>query len=262
MRRKILSKENSDPFSLSIGDLMAGMLAIFILTLMIAMLTYTQNKDTITSGTDHRDVILENIESRLPQAYGNIVKVEKKEGVIRISTNDQISSVNGITATTTGIFNSGSDILTPNGQQIILAIGNAIKDSREELPDDWKYIDTIIIEGHTDTDGYDTGATGEEKRLNDIKQNLQLSQNRAFSTWDYMRVIKGKNNEPITDYKNSDNKNLFAVAGYGQSRPLLLENGQPNPNKSELRRIEFRFMLVPADKILKNLEASNASIAP
>lgn len=79
MRRKILSKENGDPFSLSVGDLMAGMLAIFILTLMIAMLTYTQNKDTITSGTDHRDVILKNIETRLPKSYSNIVKVETKE---------------------------------------------------------------------------------------------------------------------------------------------------------------------------------------
>jgi flagellar motor protein MotB len=257
MRRKILSKENGDPFSLSVGDLMAGMLAIFILTLMIAMLTYTQNKDTITSGTDHRDVILKNIETRLPKSYSNIVKVETKDGVIRISTNDKAISANGTTVAT-GIFNSGSEVLTINGQYIISAIGNAIKDSKEELPNDWKYIDTIIIEGHTDTDGYDTGATGEEKRINDIKENLLLSQKRAFSTWDYMRSIKDKNNEPITDYKNSDNKNLFAVAGYGQSRPLLLENGQPNPNKSELRRIEFRFILVPADKILKNVEASNS----
>jgi hypothetical protein len=35
--------------------------------------------------------------------------------------------------------------LTINGQYIISAIGNAIKDSKEELPNDWKYIDTIII---------------------------------------------------------------------------------------------------------------------
>ena len=130
MRRKILSKENGDPFSLSVGDLMAGMLAIFILTLMIAMLTYTQNKDTITSGTDHRDVILKNIETRLPKSYSNIVKVETKDGVIRISTNDKAISANGTTVAT-GIFNSGSEVLTINGQYIISAIGNAIKDSKE-----------------------------------------------------------------------------------------------------------------------------------
>ncbi len=236
MRRRILSKENGDPFSVSIGDLMAGMLAIFILALMVSMIHYDKTTEDLERGPEYRKEIINKIEHKFNynNPDKNAVTFEAEKGIIRITTNDVVGNSGQ------GIFESGKEYLTPYGISVIQKLEQAMAESKDDMPDEWKAIDTVIIEGHTDRDGFNNN-----NGMTDEEQNLQLSQERAFQTWSFMK----KNSEPsVANFmisKNGDGNDLFAVAGYGQSRLLKVNE------KAKNRRIEFRFILTSNKELLK-----------
>lgn len=109
------------------------------------------------------------------------------------------------------------------------------------------YIDTIFIEGHTDKVPYNN---------TNIFGNWGLSTLRAISVWEYIEQDR------LSKLKNKDNKPLFSVSGYANTRPNpCSKDGDPTlrtieacgdfrkiENLSELesneknRRIDIRFV--------------------
>ena len=63
-KRKI-QNANTDAFNLSISDLMAGLVAIFILVLCYYILTYSKTTDELRGNTVMRTQILQEITSAL-----------------------------------------------------------------------------------------------------------------------------------------------------------------------------------------------------
>ena len=88
-------------------------------------------------------------------------------------------------------------------------------------------IETIMIEGHTDTDPYGTGAKNKF-----LKDNLDLSAQRALSVY---RFIMDR--EPILGkYYNPQGDPIVNFSGYGESRPV-------SKIKDKNRRIDLRFIM-------------------
>ena len=85
-------------------------------------------------------------------------------------------------------------------------------------PENSKYIDSIIISGHTDSDGSD-------------EINRTLSTQRANSVLNYM----------LTETMLTPYRDYFCAAGYGESRPIAPNDSKEN--KALNRRIEISITL-------------------
>ena len=96
--------------------------------------------------------------------------------------------------------------------------------------DNAKYIDSIVIAGHTDSTGTD-------------ESNRVLSTNRANSVLNYL--LTGKNSK-LNSYAQ-----YFCAAGYGETRPA--QSNDTEAGRSANRRIEISIILRD-DKVLDIVE--------
>jgi flagellar motor protein MotB len=78
-----------------------------------------------------------------------------------------------------------------------------------------KFVDTIIIEGHTDPKPYFN------KQLDG---NWGLSTMRAIRFWKHLKSVE---NAPLDNFRNHENQKLFSVSGYADSRPYKCSNSMP-----------------------------------
>ncbi len=232
MERYDDSFEQKDPYSISISDLMAGVLIIFILALVSMILVYKESVENITNINEQRAQILEEIYEKLPAQDKERIKLDAKNGILRIQA-DGISNLSTSEKKAVGAFALNKSELTEDGEKLILDISKAILEMKEnpQLAPNWKVVDTIMIEGHTDSiplkDGYRT--------------NLDLSTERASYTWKFMDFKSGY---AFSSMKNNDGQSLFSIAGYGEQRPLPNIDSKDERN----RRIEFRFIIKPVEK--------------
>src|SRR5688572_19389475 len=74
---------NEEPFTICISDLMAGLLGIFILTLIFYMITFSQATVKLTENSVNRSEILDSI-SRHMKSQGVRVTVDIDKGVMRL----------------------------------------------------------------------------------------------------------------------------------------------------------------------------------
>ena len=148
--------------------------------------------------------------SILEQIKDSIVKVTGDSSKVSIGDNGNIILNEGI------LFDTGSYQIKPEAQT---ALNQLAKVFREFLGDsnNAKYIDSIVISGHTDTDG--TSDT-----------NRTLSTNRANSVLNYLI------NNGLDSYSS-----YFCAAGYGQDRPVA--SNATEEGKAQNRRIEISIIL-------------------
>lgn len=91
-------------------------------------------------------------------------------------------------------------------------------------------METVLIEGHTDTTGPESA-------------NLDLSIRRAQTT--FQTVVS---HEPrLMELRNRADQALLAVAGYGWQRPVV--RTPPNTDEPRNRRIDLRFILAPSRSV-------------
>ena len=224
--------EVKDPYSISISDLMAGVLIIFILALVSMILVYKESIENIKNINEQRAQILEEIHKKLPAEDKERVKLDAKNGILRIDA-DGISNFSTQEQKATAVFKLNESKLTPEGERLITDISEVIlkmKNDSQYAPK-WKVVDTIMIEGHTDS-----------LPLNiDGRTNMDLSTERASYTWKFMDYKSGYAFSSMT---NHDGQKLFSIAGYGEQRPLPNIDSKDSSN----RRIEFRFIVKPVDE--------------
>ena len=173
------------------------------------------------------------------------MKALSEVAVLRLSIleemSDKIGSVMG-SADKVSIGDNGNIILS---ESVLFDVGSAdIKaDSRtvlNELIDvfstfladgeNTRYIDSIVIAGHTDSTGTD-------------ESNRVLSTNRANSVLNYL--LTGKNGR-LSSYAQ-----YFCAAGYGETRPA--QSNDTEAGRSANRRIEISIILRD-DKVLDIVE--------
>lgn len=131
------------------------------------------------------------------------------------------------------LFESGSAILKENGKQVIGEIAIQIKDKLTHNEKYHRAIDTIFIEGHTDSTPFNRGYC-----FGRPCSNMELSSQRAINTYIYMDEAAS-----IALMKNVSGKQLFSYSGYADTRPIEGNDNSTPENRAKNRRIELFFAL-------------------
>ena len=277
--------QNNEPeenhYYLSISDLMTSILLIFILILAYVMLTFqirtkdAENQIRIAKiKINAAEIKINKAEIKTKEAEIKVISLKKRE--IRLSKKTkqikqnienrknlleeikkdlQSKDINITINTNTGnlrlksdlLFKRGSADISDKGKNQIDEISKIINRKMKEQ----KYkssIDTIFIEGHTDTVPIHS---------KQFKSNKELSAQRAINTFSEM-ISSTKNS--ISSLKNKEGRHLLSYSGYSSTRPRCIEKEAKKEDlaicRAENRRIEFYFT-VNTPNMTKNKENIN-----
>lgn len=214
IRKEEHEEEQQDFFTLSISDLMAGLLAIFILTICYFILNFSQATAQLTQNDIKRTELLETVYEEL-RKDGIQVEIDEKHGVLRISE--------GI------LFDVGLADIKPNGRIVITRLSHILSETlqSDEFVDS---VETVFIEGHTDNVPINNGF---------FPSNWELSTKRAINTWLLM-----KSSSPVLEkLQNRNGQLMFSCSGYAESRPIA--DNSSVAGRSANRRIDIRFTMSP-----------------
>ena len=239
--RRNTSPENGGEdghYYISISDLMSSLLFIFILILSYVMLSFVKKEDELSNeikkieqNIEFRAELLQNLQKELVGKDIN-VEIDKENGNMRLKSDL--------------LFQSGSAEISNEGKRQIgeiahLFINKMIEERYKSA------IDTIFIEGHTDSVPI--------KVSNSCRQlwsNKELSAQRAINT--YTQMLSATDSQ-IALLKNIKEKHLLSYSGYADNRQLCQETLlDANATKEAIdacrgknRRIEFYFTVNTPD---------------
>ena len=215
---------DDNPFSLSLGDLMAGLLLIFVLLLSFVMLrleNLMEEKRRELELLDDRERIKKLLISRLLQELSEFdVEVDPGTGVIRIKEGILFDFGKA------GLKQVGKDFLrqfTPKYVGILLS-DPLVKE----------HIAQVIIEGHTDNVG-------------GYEYNLALSLRRANSVAAYLFA------DEFGKFRYAENlKKLLSANGRSFVQPIVRNDTEEG--RALNRRVEFQFRLRDWDMVSPKAE--------
>ena len=223
-------EQKSDAFNLSISDLMAGILAIFILALSYFILNFGQANAQLTQNAEKREKLLQEIKNEMKKQHNINVTVLEKEGILRLP--------DGI------LFEKGEIEPNEDGKRVIVKLREILyKTLTSEKYKD--AIETIFIEGHTDN-------TPVSDSNPEYKNNWELSAKRAIATWTLLGELKEtedenikkenkteKNKKTLANLENKNGEKIFSCSGYADTRRI--KDNDTEDNKRSNRRIDLRF---------------------
>lgn len=217
--------QEENAFSLSTGDLMAGLLFIFILLLMGALLQVQEKAEQDEEIVKRYDQIKTQLYIDLQDEFRDDLAVWRATIDSTLCVRFQEPSM---------LFDEGKSVLKPNFLPILddffpryIAVL-----SRPEYRDN---IEEIRIEGHTNSNG-------------DYYRNMQLSQDRTRAVLQYCFSIMPQ--EDLTWLQG-------LVTANGLSSSHLIYNLDGEENKDLSRRVEFR-VRTNAEKQLENIAIKRA----
>jgi chemotaxis protein MotB len=242
-------------YFVSMTDMMVGMLFIFIIMLMSFALLFRQQTDatqaTHTSKIEHAN----DIEGRLEELEGRITKqIERvrqaalqRQKLLRDIDSQlrgenlivQVDESNGVLHLTedTIRFQQNDANLNDRARQnvgkiarvlarvlpayVSCAQGQAGAACQNQTN---ASIETVFIEGHTDTTGSD-------------EQNWALSAQRAANTYRELTAVSRE----LRLIRNRSNQEILSISGYSSTRPIDPANTPAAWEKN--RRIDLRFVM-------------------
>ena len=240
IRRKVEEDSGSDDghYYISISDLMTSLLFIFILILSYVMLSFVKKEDELSTeikkieqNIEYRGELLQALQTELIDQ--NIsVEIDKENGNMRLKSDL--------------LFKSGSATISLEGKRQIGEIAQLFMVKMVE-PKYKMAIDTIFIEGHTDSIPIRVS-----NKCRNQWSNKELSAQRAINTYSQMLAVT--NNE-INSLKNKKEKHLLSYSGYADNRQLCNEKETRKTAtakelklcRSKNRRIEFYFTVNTPD---------------
>lgn len=215
--------DEENPYWMSFSDLMSGLLVIFILAAVALIIELTQKSEKIDASIEE----LKKAEEARRNILIDIQEELAKQNIhVEIVENDTVLRIPESTLS----FESAKDTLPEDDQtqEEVRAIGIALHKAII-TNERWKYLDTVFVEGHTDSvDIYYRG-----------KRNWGLSADRAVSIWKLWQAeipVEPKLNE----LQNFNGQLLFSVSGYADTRRVdLIEDTEEQ--RARNRRIDIRF---------------------
>lgn len=232
IRRYRKNEEEESNYWLSIGDLMAGALIIFILLFVLQILN-------VNKKLAEKEELLGNLgdlEGKVKQLTAEGNRLEKivgmKQAIVSIII-DKFKKENlkiDIDARTGNIklddsilFSFGSAELKPEGKEFLKEFVPKYVEVFFGDNNVKPYITQIVIEGHTDNVG-------------SYLSNLDLSQRRALS------VVKFIFGEEMPYFKWKEDLKKIITAN-GRSNILLIKDKYGDIDDTKSRRVEFQFKL-------------------
>ena len=221
MRRIHQNLEESDnPFGLSIGDLMAALLLIFILLLASTLLKLQSKNDEMIK-----------IIKDYPEIQNNIYKA------LYLEFKDSLKNWDAEIDTSLTVRFKAPDILFETNKTDINIKFKAILDSffprfkQVILKPEFEYnLEEVRIIGHTDSIG-------------DYYKNMELSQKRAFSVLLY--VMKKDSNS----YDSFRMKKKISASGFADKNEI--KNNNTEEGRRQNRRVEFKIRTKAEEKLNK-----------
>ena len=218
------SVDEENPYWISFSDIMSGLLVIFILASLVLILQLMDKRDKVDSAIKElqqaeaaKAQILTEIQQELKK-HKITVEIIDNESVLRIPDEELTFSPDKYDIPISGEAFKRAELI---GRVIYSAV---TKDNRQ------KYLDTVFIEGHTDS---------QRSRVFKEMGNWGLSTFRAISVWKFWNKQLG-DTENLATIINYAGKPLFSVSGYAAQRRLV----EPEKTTSDLqknRRIDIRF---------------------
>lgn len=234
LNRQPSSPDEENPYWISFSDLMSGLLVIFILAVIALIIDLTEKTVRITKTEKELRRQTENVKlgiKELKQAElvrKNIIheirsELTKRNVLVKIADNETVIRIPESTLT----FQSGSDRIPVHSKPALNEIGMVLSQAinRHNRID---YLDTIFIEGHTDSDDiYYRG-----------KGNWGLSVDRAISVWSFWDN-QANLTPQFSSITNHHGQSLFSVSGYSSTRRVE-KNERTDFDKRRNRRIDIR----------------------
>ena len=215
--------DEDNPYWISFSDIMSGLLVIFILASLQLILELSETSKEVDSaiselvkGNQVRAEMLEEIRMELLE-QGIHVEVAENQSVLRIP-DEQL------------YFRTLRYDIPADRTFAVKAIGAALYDAVTK-DDRSKYIDTVFVEGHTDSRRARTLEMG----------NWGLSAYRAITVWNFWRDNE-QYGDALSGLMNRDGKPMFSVSGYAATRPKI-ENDDTAEKQRQNRRIDVRFTM-------------------
>lgn len=235
---RILRRQNAEEndegtsYWMSFSDLMAALLAVFVLAVVVLALNLGQQQSSLENQQNQFQNQIEDIrvaEEVRADTVEEIRQTLEDHGVeVYVSENQSVLS---IPSEQLG-FEAADHEISEDYEDISLTIGHAISDAiRSE--NRHEHLDTVFVEGHTDDvphDGlWDTG-------------NWGLSTFRAISLW----ALWGDelpDQHQLGTLQNASGDPLFSVSGYAETRPVVADQSTET-DRAANRRIDVRFTIV------------------
>lgn len=260
MSQHDLLEDEGAGYLISISDMMAGLLFIFIITLVAFIInfqdaiqkqkeitrTQTEIVKRFTNLDQTRTELLQLLKLRL-QKENIVVEIDTKHGVLRLTEN----AVQ---------FETASASLDEQNEANLKTIGsvlNAVIPCYASNPPTFQdctgfdksngKIDSIFVEGHTDNVPMNSYK---------FKDNWDLSASRAITA--YRLLIP---DTVLNQIVNTNFQPIFSVSGYGEGRPVE-GHSYTNPKSDPTnRRIDLRFIMTPPSltDVQKNISAEGAN---
>ena len=232
----VVDEEN--PYWMSFSDIMSALVIIFILAVVVLMLKLMETEDQLQAKVvelddkvlllDQEILLLQQAEYVRKTILEEAAEELKERGItVVVSENDSVLRISNRLLG----FDTASYEIQPNYQDTAYQIGEVLHAVllKEDRTD---YLDTIFVEGHTDNRPFN-GFMG--------KGNWGLSTFRAISLWQYWNAHLPEH-ERLEQMKNKEGAPFFSVSGYGDTRPITLEQ-ESDEELSANRRIDIRFTI-------------------
>ena len=203
-------EDNSNIFWTTMSDLLLGLAIIFMTLFVLAMTGFTQ--ETLQLQQNQMKAS-EQIAEQLKEADID-AEIDKLTGNVKISELQ--------------LFEVGSYQLSPKGKQFLDKFVPIYINTIFANPILYENIQSIVVQGHTDSQMFVNAKTPEEQ----FSKNMELSLQRAGAVQEYMLKTKyDKKNAPTL-------RKILVVEGKSFSEPVLDANGKEDYAKS--RRVELK----------------------
>ncbi len=223
--------DEENPYWMSFSDIMSALLVIFILAAIALMVQLMETEAALQNKVDELDdeiEVLQVAEKVRKTILDEAAEELAKRGIqVVVSENDSVLRIpNDLLGFDTAAYDIGSEY-----RSTAYAIGEVLHQVLE-VEDRVDYLDTIFVEGHTDNRPFN-GFMG--------KGNWGLSTFRAISLWQYWANALPPENS-LQSMVNKENKPLFSVSGYGETRPVT-DKQETAEELSANRRIDIRITI-------------------
>ncbi len=215
------SQKDTEETWISISDMMAGLMVIFLFIAISYMLYVRSEKDKIEQIAHAYD----QLQSALIDSLNSEFKYDFEKWNAELV--DTTLSIQFRANRLNVLFGQGEADLRPYFQDILREFFPRYLEVLQNFRDD---ITEIRIEGHTSSEWY-TGVSPDEAYI----LNMELSQGRTRSVLEFILQMP----EIVQEDRNWI-KGVLTANGLSSSQPLFVTGGSDTEDRVKSRRVEFR----------------------